>query len=171
MQSDSAISRSLPLVQPVKLTTIENAVTQIEREELRRKRGFLVENLKLLAHVAVDHAQNGGNAQATAKGKRHLRADVAEDQKGTGRALEEQPRQPAVESAAASYGKRALQPLRSPREASFDPQRKVNAGHAHHAPGGDFGVVSPPQKRFDPGEEPERTAPRESRQRTARVIV
>ena len=95
-----------------------------------------------------------GMPEPAAKGQRHLRADVAEDQKGAGRVLCEQPA-----SRRSNRRHRARQASRfsvcaRPASACLEPQRQVDAGHAHHAPGGDLGVVPPEQKLLNPGEEP-----------------
>ena len=55
-----------PRVQPVEFVAVERAVAEVEAEEVGRDLGLAVEHRALLADVAVDHAQDGRDAQLPA---------------------------------------------------------------------------------------------------------
>ena len=154
------------IVQPGQLLAIEPGVAQVDRQEVGRPLGLLLEDPELFADVAVDHAEDGRDARPAAEGQRPVRADVAEDEQGPRARAIHDATQPIVEPLGPPPGhgaSRAGPPRREPR---LQPDRQVVRGMGAHAIGRDLGIVTPEQQPLDPLEpgrgDPTRQASREA---------
>jgi hypothetical protein len=141
-------------VQPVELVAVDRAVAQVDREEVGRGLPLPLQDEPLLADVAVDHAQDRGDAVLAAGRQRELRPDVAEDQRRVGPPPGQRAGQDPVEVPRPPAADGAPRPRMARAQAILGRQGQVDAPGGEDPVPRDLRVMAPPQDALQAAEAP-----------------